>query len=67
MWCVRPAADDPQAEGGGLGDADRPFDDTPVPGDPPRPVALTAGVALVGLSVLVLLVLAVRIWSTAWI
>lgn len=54
--------DDPQAEGGvASGDADRPADDTPPdPGDLPRPLALTAGVALVGLSVLVLLILAVR-------
>lgn len=54
--------DDPQAEGGvASGDVDRPADDTPPdPGNLPRPGALTAGVALVGLSVVALLILAVR-------
>ena len=54
--------DDPQAEGGvATGDADRPADDSPpVPGHLPRPASLTAACALVGASVLVLLVMALR-------
>ncbi|MFC4755647.1 LssY C-terminal domain-containing protein [Dietzia aurantiaca] len=54
--------DDPQAEGGvASGDADRPADDTPPdPGHLPRPAALTAAVALVAVSVVILLILAVR-------
>lgn len=54
--------DDPHTEGGlAAGDADRPADDVaPDPGHLPRPIALTAGCALVGLSVLVLLILAIR-------
>ena len=54
--------DDPQAEGGiASGDDDRPVDDVPPdPGHLPRPAALTAGCALVAVTVLVLLVLAIR-------
>lgn len=54
--------DDPVAEGGvASGDPDRPADDVaPDPGHLPRPAALTAGCALVALSVLVLTVLALR-------
>jgi hypothetical protein len=54
--------DDPVAEGGvASGDPDRPADDVaPDPGHLPRPAALTAGCALVAVSVLVLTVLALR-------
>ena len=54
--------DDPQTEGGvASGDGDRPADDVaPDPGHLPRPLAITAACALVGISVLVLLVFAVR-------
>ena len=54
--------DDPLAEGGvASGDPDRPADDVaPDPGHLPRPAALTAGCALVGGTVVVLTVLALR-------
>lgn len=54
--------DDPHAEGGvASGDADRPTDDVaPGPGQLPRPPAIAAGCALVALSLLVLLVSALR-------
>ena len=54
--------DDPQSEGGvASGDPDRPADDVaPGPGQLPRPAAITAGCALVALTLLGLLVSAFR-------
>lgn len=54
--------DDPHTEGGlAAGDADRPADDVPPdPGHLPRPLALTAGCSLIALTVVVLLILAIR-------